>query len=146
MSGWLLDTNIVSELRRPKPERRVLAFVTAQPASLLFASSVTFAELRYGIEMSSDPVQRVALTEWLANRVRPLFDQRILPVSEDVMLRWRHLVNEGRKARHTLTQPHLIIAATALYHDMTIVTRDVDDFRRAGVKLFNPWTEEVPSR
>lgn len=144
MSGWLLDTNIISELRRPRPAARVLAFVAGQPLEELFVSAVTFAEIRYGIELVSNPIRRAELNDWLAHRVRPMFDQRVLAVSEDVMFKWRLLVEDGRKAGHTFSQPDLIIAATGLHHGLTVVTRDTADYARARVPLFNPWVDEAP--
>ena len=86
MTGWLLDTNVISELRRPRPNARVRAFVAAQPLEQLFVSTVTFAEIRYGIERVSDPIRRAELGDWLVHRVRPMFDQRVLEVSEDVIM------------------------------------------------------------
>jgi predicted nucleic acid-binding protein len=68
-----------------------------------------------------------------------MFDQRVLPVTEDIMFRWRVLLEEGRKSGHTYSQPDLIIAATALEHGLTMVTRDRSDYERAGVALVNPW-------
>ena len=68
-----------------------------------------------------------------------MFGQRMLEVSEDVMFRWRLLVEEGRRQGHTVSQPDLIIAATALQHGLAVVTRDVADYQRARVPLFNPW-------
>ena len=63
MTGWLLDTNVISELRRPRPKARVVAFVAAQPLEQLFVSAVTFAEIRFGIEMVSDPIRRAELND-----------------------------------------------------------------------------------
>lgn len=139
MAGWLLDTNVLSELRRPKPERKVVAFVSAQPLDLLYVSVVTLAELRFGIEQVGDASRRADLNDWLTHRVRQMFDQRLLEVSEDVMLKWRLLVEQGRKARHTFSQPDLLIAATALHHGLTVVTRDTSEFKRAGASVSNPW-------
>lgn len=139
MNGWLLDTNILSELRKSRPDPRVQAFVAEQPLESLFVSSVTLAEIRYGIDRLDDPLRRAELIDWLDLRLRPLFAQRVLEVSEDVMFRWRLLVEEGRRAGHTFSQPDLIIAATALQHGLTVVTRDTADFQRARVPLFNPW-------
>lgn len=139
MSGWLLDTNILAELRRPRPEPRVLYFISEQPLETLHISTVTLAEIRFGIEKLDDPGKRSSLTEWLTHRVRPMFDGRVLPVSEDVMLKWRLLMAEGRKIGHTFPQPDLIIAATGLCHGLTIVTRDIDDYTRTGADLLNPW-------
>jgi predicted nucleic acid-binding protein len=140
VSGFLLETNVLSELRRPKPERKVIAFVSAQPLDRLYISVVTWAELRFGIESVADAARRADLTDWLTHRVRPMFEQRVLPVGEDVMLKWRLLVEQGRKARHTFSQPDLIIAATALQHGLTVVSRDTSDYQKAGVAVLNPWT------
>jgi predicted nucleic acid-binding protein len=142
VSGWLLDTNVLSELRRPRPDARVRKFIASQRLDDLFVSTVTFAEIQFGIETVSDPARRAALSEWLTHRVRPLFDQRVLEVTEDVMFKWRLLVEERRKAGHTFSQPDLIIAATALQHGLTVVTRDTTDYARSRVPLFNPWLAE----
>jgi predicted nucleic acid-binding protein len=145
LTGWLLDTNILSELRRPKPERKVVAFVAAQPLELLHISVVSFAEIRFGIERVGDPGRRADLHEWLTHKVRPMFEQRVLAISEDVMFKWRLLVEEGRKVRHTFSQPDLIIAATALHHGLTVVTRDVSDYQRTGAPVLNPWNDQSGS-
>jgi toxin FitB len=143
VTGWLLDTNVISELRRPRPSARVRAFVAGQPLESLFVSTVTFAEIRYGIEAVGDPGRRAELHEWLMHKVRPMFDQRVLEVSEDVMFKWRLLVDEGRRVGHTFSQPDLIIAATALHHGLTVVTRDTGDYTLARVSLLNPWVDGV---
>ena len=140
MTGWLLDTNILSELRRPKPERKVLAFIAAHPLDHLYLSAVTFAEIRFGIELVADASRRAELNDWLAHNVRPMFEERILPVTEDVMFKWRLLVEEGRKAGHTFSQPDLIIAATALHHGLMVVSRDTSDYEKARVPIINPWS------
>jgi predicted nucleic acid-binding protein len=145
VNGWLLDTNILSELRKPRPEPKVTAFVDLQPLELLFVSLVTLAEIRFGIECVADATRRVELEDWLANKVRPLFEGRVLPVDEDTMVRWRLLVERGRKTRHTFSQPDLFIAATGLVHGLTIVTRDTADFVRAGAAVFNPWLDDAPA-
>lgn len=144
MTGWLLDTNILSELRRPKPERKVLAFVAAQPLELLYISTVTLAEIRFGIELLPDVARRSELNDWLAHKVRPMFEQRVLAITEDIMFKWRLLVEEGRKVGHTFSQPDLIIAATGQHHGLTIVSRDTADYDKAQVTVFNPWTDKLP--
>jgi len=141
VTDWLLDTNVLSELRRPKPNRRVLAFVAGQPIERLYVSVVTLAEIRFGIERLDDAGKRVELHDWLTHKVRPMFEQRVLQVTEDVMFKWCVLVDEGRKQGHTFSQPDLIIAATALEHDLTIVTRDRTGFERARARVLDPWTE-----
>lgn len=142
MSGWLLDTNVISELRRPRPSARVRSFIAGRRLEDLFVSTVTFAEIRFGIETAGDPIRRAELNDWLLHRVRPMFDQRVLEVSEDVMFKWRLLVEEGRKVGHTFSQPDLIIVATALQHGLTVVTRDTGDYKLARVPLLNPWVDE----
>jgi predicted nucleic acid-binding protein len=146
VTGWLLDTNILSELRRPKPARKVVTFVAEQPLDRLYVSSVTFAEIRFGIELVADAARRARLNEWLVHKVRPMFEQRVMAITEDVMFKWRLLVEDGRKAGHTFSQPDLIIAATALHHGLVVVTRDVSDFQRASVPVHNPWVDPPPDR
>lgn len=138
--AWLLDTNILSELRRLRPEPKVLAFISDHPLHEFYISTVTLAELRFGIELlSEESRRRDELNNWLTHKIRPTFGQRVLPVTEDIMFRWRVLVEEGRKAGHTFSQPDLIIAATALHHGLTVVTRDRSDFEKTGVPVINPW-------
>jgi len=139
VTDWLLDTNILSELRRPSPERKVVAFIAGQPLDSLYISSITLAEIRFGIELVADATRRAELTDWLTHKVRPMFQQRILPITEDVMFKWRVLIEEGRKVGHTFSQPDLIIAATALEHGLTVVSRDTSDYEKARVPVLNPW-------
>jgi predicted nucleic acid-binding protein len=140
VNGWLIDTNVLSELHRPKPHANVLRFLSGQPNHLLHVSVVTFAEIRFGIELLTEPTRRMQLYEWLDNDLRPRFETRVLEINEDIMLTWKQLAHEGRKARHTFAQPDLLIAATALHHGLTIVSRDTSEFSRANVPVFNPWT------
>ena len=139
MKGYLLDTNVLSELRRPRPEPRVVSFVSAQPLESLFVSAVTFAEIRFGIELITDAHKRASLNDWLNLQLRPMFENRALPITEDIMFKWRLLVEEGRKTGHTFSQPDLIIAATALHHGLTVVTRDSGGYEKAGVSLVETW-------
>ncbi len=144
MTGWLLDTNVLSELRRLKPERKALEFIAAQPLDMLHVSAVSLAEIRFGIELVADAGRRMELNDWLTHKVRPMFEQRVLAVTEDVMFKWRLLVEDGRKVGHTFSQPDLIIAATALHHGLTVVTRDVSDDQKARASVYNPWLDAAP--
>lgn len=139
MTGWLLDTNVLSELRRLRPDKKVVAFVEGQALDLFHVSAVTLAEIRFGIEILADATRRAELNDWLTHKVRPMFEQRILDVSEDVIFKWRMLVEAGRKAGHTYSQPDLFIAATARHHGLTVVTRDTREYERARVPVLNPW-------
>jgi predicted nucleic acid-binding protein len=136
---WLLDTNILSELRRPRPDPRVVGFIASCPLDQLYVSVVTLAEIRFGIEGVAEPGRRAELNQWLHESVRPMFADRVLEVGEDIMLRWRVLVEQGRRSGHTFSQPDLIIAATTLEHGMMLVTRNVKDFSGLDITIFNPW-------
>ena len=97
MNGWLLDTNVVSELRKAHPDGRVKAWSDTQAPSALFLSAATLAEIRYGIELRSDHRFQVELATWLDQALRPWFAGRILAVDEEVILEWRRMVAYGRK-------------------------------------------------
>ena len=117
-----------------------MEFVSSTPLSELFVSAVTLVEIRFGIELSPDAQRRAALQDWLMFKVRPMFDpRRTLPVTEDILLRWRVLLEDGRKTGHAFSQPDLLIAGTAAHHGLTVVTRDRIHFDRAGVPVLNPW-------
>ena len=138
--AWLLDTNILSEIRKPRPEPKVLAFIEATPLDELYTSDVTLAELRFGIELlSQGSEQQAELSQWLTQTIRPMFNDRVLAVTEDTLLKWRMLMEDGRKTGHTYSHPDLLVAATALQHGLTVVTRDRSDFDKAGVPVRNPW-------
>ena len=141
MTGWLLDTNVVSELLRPRPHPGVVGFIESGPLEALYLSEITFAEIRYGMEMQPDAARRAEISDWLIKVLRPMFEHRTLPISEDVIFKWRLLVAEGKKAGHTFTQPDLFLAATALCHGLTLVTRNTRDFDSIKVELLNPWDD-----
>jgi len=145
VTGWLLDTNILSEMRRPRPEPKIASFITTQPLARLFVSTVTLAELRFGIELLSDHARRADLHHWLTNQIRPMFASRVLEITEDVMLEWRLMAEEGKRIGHTFPQPDLIIAATAVVFGLTVVTRNDADFARTRARIFNPWVDEMPT-
>lgn len=140
MTGFLLDTNVISELRRPRPNADVVAFVAARAEDDLFISEVTFAEIRFGIEQVADAGQRVAIRVWLDNVLRPLFEGRTLAITENVLLRWRLLLEAGRRRGHTFGQLDLFVAATAAENDLIVVSRDTTHFIAAGVAVLDPWT------
>lgn len=139
MTAWLLDTNVLYEIRKRRPHRKVVSFVAGQPLDLLYISTVTLAEIRFGIELVNDANRRAELNAWLTHKVRPLFAQRVLDITEDVLFKWRLLVEEVRRSGHTFSQPDLFIAATALHHGMTVVSRDTREYERTGVPVLNPW-------
>jgi len=137
--GWLLDTNVVSELRKYKPDSRVVNFIAAQPGETLFVTDVTLAEIIFGIEQLGDASRRTDLRLWLERNLRPLFTGRILSITEDVIVRWKTMAVAGQKRGHTFGQPDLFIAAIAALQDLVVVTRDIGEFIEAGVPVFDPW-------
>jgi len=139
VTGYLLDTNVLSELRRPKPESKVVTFVASQPLEGLYVSEMTLAEIRFGIDAAPDALKRAELNQWLTHKVRPMFKQRILTVTEDVLFKWRLIVEAGRKEQYTFSLPDSVIAATAAEHDLTVVSRNTTDFTQANVPILNPW-------
>jgi len=143
--SWLLDTIVISELRKPGCDTQVRTWSDSQHPTSLFLSGVAIAGIRYGTERLAtvDP-SRKRLEAWLAKELRPWFSDRLLDVDEDVFVIWRRLVEKGKAMRHTFPQPDLFIAATAILHDLCLVTRNVDDFFRTGVCLLNPWTDTDP--
>lgn len=137
--AWLLDTNFLSEGRKQRPDPRMTAFYDAQPLDTLFISIVNVAEIRFGIELQPDSARRVELSDWLTLKLLPAFAGRTLPIDVDILLKWRLLMEDGRKIGHTYSSPDLLIAATALHHGLAVVTRDRRDFDMARVPVFNPW-------
>jgi predicted nucleic acid-binding protein len=138
--GFLLDTNVISELRRPRPDNKVVQFVQAQTEDILFISEVTLAEIRFGIAQVIEPERRAILSTWLAQTVRPLFTGRIIALTEDVILRWRIMVEAGRRRGHTFSQLDLFIAAAAAESELIVVSRDVIHFVAATVPVLDPWS------
>jgi predicted nucleic acid-binding protein len=139
VNGFLLDTNVISELRKPQCTPAVKAWSDRQSPSTLYLSAVTIAEIRWGIEQLADLNRRVLLTSWLEGGLRRWFAGRILPVDEEIFLEWRRMVARGRTLGHTFSQPDLFIAATASTHRLCVATRNVKDFRMAGVAVVDPW-------
>lgn len=136
----LLDTNVVSELPKPRPNPNVLKYIANQLQEHLFLSSVTIAEVRFGILIATDEIRKRLLEVWLEDEIRAAFAGRILPITETVLVRWRVLTEEGRSSGRTFSQPDLLIASTALEHGLTLVTRNTKDFHNiSGLQLVNPW-------
>jgi toxin FitB len=139
MSGFLLDTNIPSELVRPQPEPKVKTWLAAQNLDTLFISAVSFGELRKGIVLRSPGKRRTELESWIEADLSMLFSGRTLAVTRSIAERWGILDAERQLAGKPLNMADGLIAATALEYDYTVVTRNVKDFSGLGVTLLNPW-------
>jgi toxin FitB len=139
MSGFLLDTNCISEVVRAKPEPRVLEWMDAADESLLFLSVLTLGEIRKGIAGLPQSRLRTRLESWLELELRSRFAGRILPIDGAVADRWGLLAAEAKRKGSSLSAIDGLLAATALQHNLTIVSRDVADFGNTPAPILNPW-------
>ena len=139
MSGFLLDTNIVSELVKRKPEPRVTAWIDSIDENLLYLSVLTLGEIRKGIVSLRDTSRRVVLEAWLDSDLTLRFADRILPIDRTAADRWGRLAADAVAARSPLPVIDGLLAATALDRNLTLVTRNTKDVGVTGVPLFNPW-------
>lgn len=140
MSGFLLDTNVVSELIKPKPEPKVVKWVDSTDESLIFLSVLTIGEIRKGINLQVDSARRAKLEAWLASDVRTRFEDRILAVDDSVAERWGLMTAKARSERkHQLPVIDGLLAATAQQYNLILVTRNVDDVEPTGISILNPW-------
>jgi len=139
MTGFLLDTNCISELIRPKPEPRVLKWVDMTNESLLYLSVLTIGEIRKGVAAIPQGKRRTQLETWLEIDLQSRFSGRILPIDLVVAVRWGLIAAEASHKGRPLSPIEGLIAATALHYNLTIVSRNVDDFTTTRVQLLNPW-------
>ncbi len=141
--SYLIDTNLLSELRRKQPDTQVLAWFAERATQSLFLSVLTLGEIRKGIERlddtHADAARRQSLGDWLEQDLPTFFLGRLLSVDAGVADRWGRL---QALAGRPLPAIEGLLAATALQHNLTLVTRNVKDFADMGVALFNPWNEQ----
>jgi predicted nucleic acid-binding protein len=139
VSGFLLDTNVISELVKAKPEPKVSQWIEATQETLLYLSVLTLGEIRKGVTSLPPSARRVALEAWLDYDLLLRFADRILPIDRPVADRWGRLT--GSPAAHKSPLPVIdgLLAATALHFDLTLVTRDTRHAAACGLSVFNPW-------
>jgi predicted nucleic acid-binding protein len=139
VSGFLLDTNIISELVKPQPEANVTGWVENTDESLLYLSVLTLGEIRRGIAALPQSRRRATLEAWLDKDLRARFEGRILVIDQEVADRWGLLTSAARNSGVVLPVIDGLLAATALEHNLTLVTRDTGQIPTMGVAVFNPW-------
>jgi toxin FitB len=139
--SYLLDTNCISEPTRERPEPRVLAWLRAVDESQLYLSVLTLGEIRKGAAALPDSRRRSHLEIWLESQVKVRFAGRILPISDDIAERWGWLAAEARTRGRSLPVIDGLLAATALHHNLVLVSRNVTDFLATSVPILNPWRE-----
>ena len=142
MTRWIVDTNIISETRNPKPNPNVIEWIGTTPPTLLFTTEVTIAEILFGIEMQPDFFKAKSLAKWLEANVRPLFYGRILAINELILLRWWIISRKLQIARQPTPPGDLLIAAIAIENSCFVATRDVAPFVACGIPTLNAFTGE----
>jgi predicted nucleic acid-binding protein len=137
--GFLLDTNVISELTRPRIEPGVQKWIAAQAFGTLAISVVSLGELEKGFTTMSDLLKRTRLETWLERQLTELFRGQALPVTQAIAKRWGRFDGMRQMAGRPLTVPDGLIAATAFEHGLSLVTRNVKDFEELGLPILNPW-------
>lgn len=134
--SYLIDTNVLSELRRKQPDPNVVAWMQVRPRPSLFLSVLTLGEIRRGLERVEDAKRRQALLDWLEVELPHYFVGRLLDIDAATADRWGRLMAQAGRPLPAIDG---LLAATALQHDLTLVTRNSKDFADVGVRLINPW-------
>ena len=136
---YLLDTDLVSELIKPRPKKSVIDWVENCDEESLFLSVITVGELQKGVSKLPDSRRKRTLQSWLERDIRQRFEKRILDITPEVIIAWGKLQAETELNGQKLPVTDSLIAATAQIHNMTVVTRNVSDMERCGVEVLNPW-------
>jgi predicted nucleic acid-binding protein len=138
---YLLDTNVVSEWVKPRPNGDVIAWLAEASEDEIFISVCTFAELRFGVASMAKGKRRDRLDEWLRSDLPARFDRRIVGIDVSIAVAWGDIQARARLKGRPVGPMDGLIAATAAVHGMTIVTRNTNDFEAVGVPLLNPWSD-----
>lgn len=138
--NFLLDTNVVSEWAKPRPDAGIVTWLAEADEDRIFLSVITVGELRHGIERLPAGARRRRLDAWLTEEVPLRFEERLLAIDAETANIWGQLMARGEAAGRPPSTMDAFIAATVLRHDMILVTRNVSDFEPLGVRLVNPWS------
>ncbi len=136
---YLLDTCLISELVKPQPNRKVMDWLNSVPEHFCVLSVLTLGELRKGISKLSQSKKKTALEGWLHSDLCIRFEGRLIPIDQDVALAWGKLSGQAELQGVQIPVIDGLLAATALSHQLVLVTRNVADFKATGVELLNPW-------
>lgn len=137
----LLDTNVLSEVTKPRLEGRVLQWLDGLDEDRCFISVVSIAEIRRGVALMDNGRKRDALFEWLVRDLPQRFEHRVIPVDERVAVAWGDLMGEAKRNGRGMSSMDGLIAATAVAHDLVLATRNIKDFEGFGIDLIDPWGE-----
>ena len=137
--AFLLDTNVISETVRPRPDNTVLDWIESQIPSDLFLAAQTLGELVRGARRVKEQARREQFERWIQQDLARQFDGRILPFDASTAAVWGRLMGDGDRAGRRPSAADAQIAAAAIQHDLTLVTRNVKDFRNFDIRLLDPW-------
>ncbi|MCC7359026.1 MAG: type II toxin-antitoxin system VapC family toxin [Anaerolineales bacterium] len=136
---YLLDTCVLSEFVKPKPERKVIAWLNSVDLEAVFLSAVTLGEIQFGISNRPPSNRRTELEVWLSEALPQQFGDRILALEAETFVEWGKLTAAQKRKGETQSVMDSLITATALEHKLVLVTRNVNDFKVSGLSVFNPW-------
>jgi predicted nucleic acid-binding protein len=143
VNGWLLDTNVIAEVSRVKPNPRVARWLSSQPEHTLFLSILTIAEYQKGIHHLPRGDKLRPRIERSVRLLEARFSSRVLSVSDQIALRWGAISGEVKRLTgHSPSVVDTLLAATALEHNLYLVTRNVAHVANSGAAVFNPWTDD----
>jgi toxin FitB len=140
--NFLLDTNVVSEWTKPRPDPGVVRWLAEADEDRIFISVITVAELRHGVERLPAGARRDRLDAWLNEQIPQRFEDRLLAVDAETANGWGRVMARGQAGGRPVGAMDAFIAATAERHDLTLVTRNVSDFNALGLRLVNPWSND----
>jgi predicted nucleic acid-binding protein len=143
--SFLLDTNVISEWVKPRPDPHVIAWLAETDEDRTFLSVISFAEIRRGIELLPEGRRRDRLATWLAEELPGRFEGRIVPIDRRIAETWGILTVRGSQAGVNLGSLDAFLAATAETRRLTLVTRNTKDFATIGISLFDPWQPMSPN-
>jgi predicted nucleic acid-binding protein len=139
--SFLLDTNVISEGEKPTPNADVIRFLAETDESRLYLSVVTMAELHRGLALMQHGRRRERLADWVDTELPSRFGERLLPFVLSTAAAWGEIMAVSRREGLNLQMMDAMLAATALVHELTLVTRNIRDFHRLGLNLINPWED-----
>ncbi len=140
---YLLDTCVISEVIRPKPNKKVISWLKKQEEKNLYLSVLTFGEIEKGIEKSVDGRRRNKLRLWIEEDLKQRFEGRVLPIDIQVATKWGEIQGKSEIAGKPLPSIDGLIAVTGLVNNCVVVTRNVSDMQQSSVELHNPWGENA---